>query len=1062
MICEIKDVKKVRKKLFFLILFSLTFNSTMCLAGRTSDNSIQNLALYRSVTTSSVGHYAVIPEFAVDGEADTGWRSARKQDSAEDWLTVDLEAICDIDQVRLTWDSCSARPVFEDMRTTSLFGSEQVASYGISYSILLSIDGQNWETVYKTTLGDGGEDIVHLAGQNARYVSIAVYKRSQPACGIGINEITVLGNCTTDRPKGDSWKLRRKVKVSPVPARAASKDRELLLNSGWELTREDWAELTVTDICNTNLDTSNWYNATVPGTILTTLVEQKVFPEPTIGMNCLSIPDNLCRHVWWYRTKLDIPTAWTKDNQLLWLDFDGINYCAEIWLNSYRLGMINGAFMRGEFEISKFLNDKDNVLAVRILPPAHPGMPLEKRDDFRLYNGGALGKDSPAFVASIGWDWMAPVRDRGMGIWNDVRIRRTGDIIIGDPKVITDLPLPKLDSADISITVPVKNTTDVSREVTVNARFDNISILKTLTVDARSTIDVNLTPAEYIQLSLKNPKLWWPGGYGDQYLYDLKLSVQTASMVSDIHEMHFGIRELSYRGKKLDPQPVPDDNQPDELEISVNGQRIFCRGGNWGYPEMLLRLTDRRMEASIRLHHEANMTMIRNWVGQNTTKKLYDLCDKYGILVWNDFWLANPGDGPNPDNPQLFLQNARDVVLQYRNHPSIAIWCGRNEGLPPKILDDGLQQLTDELDGTRYYQSHSSDIGVNGRGPYKYVPPIKYFEEYTHGFKTEIGMPSVPSADSIRKMLDDPDPWPIDQRWTYHDFVPKGNQYRDDYVKFLNTKFGPAVGLDDFCRKAQMINYDGYRAIFESCNHKLWNDCSGLFLWMSHPAWPSMVWQVYDYWFATDGAYFGAAKSNESVHIQLCTLNDMVEMINHTDKKYSGTVSAKVLNLDSELLWQHTASVSANKNSRTDAYKITWPEAMPNAYLIRLDWLDESGRHLSENTYWLGNQDKDLQALNNMPNVKLQAMLSRDIVQPDKRVQVKIVNTSNKVALMVQAVLRDSKTGERILPAYYSSNFMSFLPGETKSITIDYHNKDIDNDIKVSIIGWNVEPIDIK
>ncbi len=1158
----------------------------------------ENLALYRPVTASSVGHYPTVPEFSVDGEADTEWRSSRTIAPSNntagsfetgDWLTVDLQGLCKIDSIRLRWASRADRPVFEEIRTSALYGGEQVAAYGLAYSVFLSTDRQNWNRVYMTTMGAGDTEVIHLEPTKARFVRVTIHQRSHPMCGVGINELEVMGTCESPRAAGDNWKLRRKSKVKPVPATVVTQDNALVLDRGWELMREDWAGLNAVQITDETLDTSAWYNATVPGTVLTTLVEQEVFPEPTIGLNNLHIPDSLCRHAWWYRTELAIPSTWKQDGQRLWIEFDGINHLAEVWLNSRRLGVIEGAFIRGKFDITKALNTTGkNILGVRIIPPAHPGIPLEKSEQHWLYNGGALGKDSPTFLASIGWDWMAPVRDRGIGIWNEVRVRRTGWVIIENPQIITDLPLPDTTQAAIRITVPIRNDSDRQQNVVVRAEFEKVVVSQHMTVPAHTIVEAKFTPESHPQMTLKNPKLWWPVGYGEQSLYTLLLSAEVDQIISDTHSMRFGVRELSYRGNKLLPKllevidfsPVQaryvrlncrergtkfgfslytfsvmnsrdlatdlarsgsvtastieseehpaahaiDGNpetrwaskmnqpewlcadlgsvhtvdqvqlsweaayakqfaievstdgtrwtkvkecnaqgQPNELEVSVNGQRILCRGGNWGYPEMLMRLTPERLEAAVRLHHEANLNMIRNWIGMTTCEQFYDLCDEYGVLIWNDFWLANPGDGPNPDNHKLFLDNVQDVVLRYRNHPSIAIWCGRNEGMPPEELDDGMRELTTRLDGTRFYQPHSSDVGVNGGGPYKYMEPARYFADLNHGFKTEIGMPSVPSAESMRMAAGDHEPWPIDSLWAYHDFCPQGNQYRDEYTKAIEDNYGPANTLDDYCRKAQMINYDGYRAIFEGCNHKLWNDCSGVILWMSHPAWPSTVWQIYDYWFGTDGAYFGSKKANEPLHVQLCRTDWTVEAINHTAGPVTGNLAAAILGLDASVLWEKNVPVTAAANLCTKGFTIEWPDSLPSAYFVKLKWSDDDGRVLSENLYWLGKEKGDLKALDSMPTVKLNGT-ALFVSGSDSKIaaEVQLVNNSNTVALMTQLILRDVETGQRILPAYYSDNYLSLLPGESKTVTIKCSKKDAAKKMKVSMDGWNIEHTELE
>ncbi len=1024
-------------------------------------DATENLALYRPVSVSSVGNFPTIAEFAVDGQSDTGWRSVRSwQEGRVDWLVVDLQGKCKLEAIELDWASSSDKPVFTQMRTSELLGSEQVEAWAKAYTVYISKDNIMWSEVYRTAEGKGGEVVIPLIPVEAGYVKVEITDRSHHECGVGLSEISVIGTCSVKRPAGDSWVIRRKEKVRPLSAIVSQDARVLELDTGWELQRADWAGSKGELLSRSGFDSSSWYNAIVPGTVLTSLVNEQVFSEPTIGRNNLEIPEALSRHSWWYRTELQVPGKWQQDTQKLWLEFDGINHCAEVWLNGKLLGNIEGAFTRGEFDITgKLAKGKKNILAVKIIPPSHPGVPLEKREDFWVYNGGALGKDSPAFLASIGWDWMAPVRDRGIGIWSDVRICRSGAVTIGDPQVVTDLPLPNILSADIIVTVPVENKTDKTQKAEVAIAFDGQKLLQQVNIPAMQTVDTVFSPSDFPQMVMKEPKLWWPAGYGQQPLYDLEITAEVDGQLSDICKMKFGVRELSYRGMKLIDGPKLTWNKedvPEELEISVNGHPVLCRGGNWGYPEMLLRLTEQRLDAALRLHNEANMNMVRNWIGMSTTEKFYELCDKYGILIWNDFWLANPCDGPDPDNDRMFLANVSDTIKRYRNHPSIAIWCGRNEGLPPENLDNNMRELCGELDGTRYYQSHSSDIGVNGGGPYKYMPVDKYFTDINHGFKTEVGMPSVPEADTIRRMLGNNDPWPIDGRWAYHDFCPMGNQYREEFTKAIADKFGEADGIDDYCQKAQFINYDGYRAIFEGANHKIWNDCSGVLLWMSHPAWPSMVWQVYDYWYGTYGSYFGAKKANEPVHIQFCPADDTVELINHTRDTVGGNALVRIFDLGGKVLFNESTSVAGAKDSMTTILKVSWPETLPKAWILNLQYRDNEGRLVSDNTYWQAKADKDLQLLNVMKPAEVKTSVTyNNSKSGDSEAVVELENTSDAVALMLNLKLAGAG-GKAILPAYYSDNYFSIMPGESKTVRIVYDSLENSTGLKVNVSGWNI------
>jgi beta-galactosidase/beta-glucuronidase len=350
---------------------------------------------------------------------------------------------------------------------------------------------------------------------------------------------------------------------------------------------------------------------------------------------------------------------------------------------------VKGAFARGKFDVSKFVNaGQMATLAVLIKPPPHPGTPLEQTVlNGTGRNGGILAEDGPTFLCTIGWDWIPGIRDRDMGIWQKVFLSATGPVVIENPLVSSDLPLPKTDVANLQIEATVRNTSGAEQKGVLHGTIDNIDFKIPLTLKPNESHLVKLTPATTPKLHVHNPRLWWPNGYGPQNLYRLHLSFDVnGNAPSDSRDVNFGIRKITYS--------VPNS---DNLTVSVNGVPIMCRGGNWGMDEALKRIPRERIEACVRLHQLANFTMIRNWVGQSTSEDLYDMCDKYGILLWDEFFQPNPSDGPNPLDTDLFLTNVREKVLRFRNHPSIAIWCGRNEGKPPPAIDAGIQKIMTEL-----------------------------------------------------------------------------------------------------------------------------------------------------------------------------------------------------------------------------------------------------------------------------------------------------------------------------------------------------------------------------
>ena len=240
---------------------------------------------------------------------------------------------------------------------------------------------------------------------------------------------------------------------------------------GWRLAREG---------------SSEWYDATVPGTVLTTLVQQGVYPDPYYGLDNMAIPDDLCRSNWIYRKKFKL-----SDRQLsaktLELLFNGINYRAEVSFNGKEIGRIDGAFVRGRFDITG-LAKEDNELTVKIIPPPNPGIPHEQSARTgRGPNGGSLCLDGPTFISSEGWDWVPGVRDRNIGIWQDVELIATEGLILGDAQVVTDLPLPSTAYADLTVKVPVRNALPEDRMARLEVETEGIKLQGDVFVKAGST-----------------------------------------------------------------------------------------------------------------------------------------------------------------------------------------------------------------------------------------------------------------------------------------------------------------------------------------------------------------------------------------------------------------------------------------------------------------------------------------------------------------------------------------------------------------------------------------------
>ena len=871
-----------------------------------------------------------------------------------------------------------------------------------------------------------------------------------------------------------------KAKIKPVTVLKKTGTDEYVIRGGWEMIAEEKLNATAQSISQNTFNSSSWYNASVPGTVLTTLVEQGVYPDPYWGINNLSIPDTLCRQKWWYRTAFSITPI--NKNKECWLTFNGINYEANIWLNRHKLGTVKGAFQRGVFNATPFIkNGAPNILAVQIIPPPHPGIPHEQSISAgRGPNGGALCLDGPTFISSEGWDWIPGIRDRNIGIWQDVSLRFSNNVTIVDPQVITDLDLPDTSQAHITIKTSLYNSGTKTEQVTLSAAIEGVSVSQQVAIMPGQSKVVVFSPQNYHNLTLKNPRLWWPNGYGKPELYHLELSVSSAGKISDTKKVRFGVRELSYElsvdapGKKnwrveFDPTDVAkktdkplfnnasrskvvgetvipalydgvdvsllkdadDQSVAPYLVVKVNGKRIFCKGGNWGMDDGMKRTSRERLEPYFKLSRKANFNMIRNWTGESTEEAFYDLCDEYGLLVWNDFWTSTEFSNVMPLDNALFLDNVKDVLLRFRNHPSIAIWCPRNEGYATPELEFPLAGMIASLDGTRHYQGNSRYLNLRTSGPWYYQKqPEVYFTHLAEGFSTELGSPSVPTAATMKKMMAKEDLWPISDVWHYHDF----HFGQKDYVTAIDSLYGKPTGLDDFCRKAQMVNFDSHRTMFESWNSKMWNKASGMLIWMSQPAWPSVVWQAYSSDYETFGSYYGAKGACEPIHIQMNLPDNKIVLINTSlNPVKNAEAKLTLFDLTGKKLYQKSTKRDVEPNQLTEVFTPELPPNLPNVYLARLELKDSKGHILSQNDYWK-NTSGNFMAFNNLKTSKLQAKILK--VQPGS-ITCRVINLSATPCIGVKLNLQNSNK-QLILPAYCSDGYFNLLPGEAKDVIFTY------------------------
>jgi len=901
----------------------------------------------------------------------SAWKSAG---AGEEWVYVDLGAVCEFDHVVLSWVRRAAE------------GELQVSD-----------DAARWRTLQPLA-----DDMKLPQPAHGRYVRLLLTKPASPE-GYILTEMEVYG--------------RGGPVLQPKPAPPMRADGRLDLAGGqWRIQRDSLVGANGPSLSKPGFQDNDWLVATVPGTVLTSYYNAGAIPDPNYGDNQLAISDSFFYADFWYRNEFVFPPP--AHGRHVWLNFDGLNWKGEVFFNGAKLGRIEGGFMRGRFDVTRLLTDKqNNVLAVRVIKNATPGSVKEKTFDNPDKNGGALGADNPTYHASIGWDWIPTIRGRNTGIWNNVYLTTTGAVTLEDPFV--DSTVSK--GADVTIEATLRNHELQPVVGTLHGVFGGLTFDRPVTLAASGAQTVKHT------LHLANPKLWWPNGYGDPHLYTVDLKFEIAGALSDAKSFQAGVRQFTY------------SEEGGALKMWINGRRFIPRGGNWGFSESMLRYRDREYDAAVRYHRDMHFTMIRNWVGQIGEDAFYEACDRHGIVVWQDFWLANPYDGPDPDDNDLFLRNARDTVLRIRSHPSIGLYCGRNEGYPPQPLEEGIRQLLADLHPGLPYISSSADDVVSGHGPYRAMPLKSYFSERaTPKFHSEMGMPNIVSMDSLRAMMPEAAMWPQGRMWGLHDFSLNGAQGGASFRGRIEASYGGADNVADWVWLAQYVNYEGYRAMFEAQG----KNRMGLLIWMSHPTWPSFVWQTYDYYLEPTAAYFGAKKACEPLHIQWNPVTDNVEVVNYSGGDARGlTAGVELLNMDGAVMWRKTAPLDSAQDSVATPIHMQYSDGLTPVHFIRLKLTRGAGT-ISENFYWRGLEEYNYRALRDLPRVKPESVTRTERQGSRWLLTTELHNAAKTPALMVKLKAVREKSGDRILPAIYSDNYVSLMPGESRTLRTELEGAD--------------------
>ncbi|WP_182900842.1 glycosyl hydrolase 2 galactose-binding domain-containing protein [Microbispora sp. H10830] len=834
------------------------------------------------------------------------------------------------------------------------------------------------------------------------------------------------------------------------------------LTTGWFLRPADETRDGGAAVSRTGYDTTGWKPVALPSTVLAALVANNLYKDIYVGTNLRSVPD-LTRRRWWFRGEFTIAAAGGR--HVRWLRFKGISYRAQIWLNGRLLDPgAAGSMVVHEYDVSGRLRPGTNALAVLVTPPRHHCADLS--------------------FCTVDWNPEAP--DMNAGLWGKTSIITSGPVALREPYVKTKLPLPRTDSADLTVYVEAVNATNRPVDATVSGSVTKpgrpaVIFSRNLRLKPGERREIAFTPETHPALHLTDPALWWPHRFGSPELYRLTMSAHTGTALSDIAAIHFGIRQFTAYRTVV--------NGTSFVGYRVNGRNLLFRGG--GYTWDLLQRWDTRTNAThIRYAKEMGLNMIR-LEGTLGNEELYDLADRSGILIMAGFACCSAWEndrGWSAEQEHIALASLNSQMRALRTHPSAFVWAyGSDKPVSAahlaayKKIAHHLHWPNPTLDNVATWSNPQA--GVKMDGPYQWEPPVLWWDETraggASGTTAEAGTEVPPPLESLRRFIPPRDLWPIGSVWNYHAGRP-GSPFASiaPFTLAVMRRYGEVTDAPGYARKAELQAYETIRSFFEAWNAHQHVKTFGTVFWMLDSAWPSMRWSLYDYYFKPGGGYFGAKKANEPVHIMYDYVTRDVYVANSTlsaRRGLSATVTVYgVPNLTTRYETRVTLDVPANASTRLTT--IPALTGLPTTYLIRLRLHDVHGCVVSRNLYWYsaspdvlspGSDYKgtpaaayaDLSGLNRLPvNSHLSAAASRARHGGRETVTIILTNASaTDIAFFVRAELTAGNSATEILPVFYSDNYVSLWPGERTIITASYHDHDLrGRPLRLRLGGHNV------
>lgn len=825
--------------------------------------------------------------------------------------------------------------------------------------------------------------------------------------------------------------------LSSCSAKVEKQDADFTLSDGWTI-HADGSEET--------------YAAKVPSTVLGTLTGNGKYADAFVGTNYDKVMDREeFSKPWWYENEFSLPAL--KNGQRVTLDFEGICYSAEVWFNGELLASreeMEGPFRQFRFDVT----DKvaaNNSLKVKL---------------FRAEDGDF----------NIGFvDWNPRAADESMGVFRPVWVRYSDAVSVSDVAVKSNVNVETLKSATLAVEAKLSNSSSEPVEGKLTIKMEGKSFDKKVSLAAGETKIVTVGSDEASMLDVKNPRLWWCHNLGKPEMYHMDVAFVVGNKESGARGVDFGIRQI-------DTYFTEEGHRG----FILNGKKVLLKGAGWT-DDIFLRNPDSRNDIELEYVKDMGLNTVRFENIWGTSQNVYDLCDRKGLFAlvgWSCFWewetysrVPNDQYGciKTEEDMDLIAASLKDQVLWLRNHPSIVAWYVGSDDLPRPALEERYLKILPEIDNRPYIASAkglmssvSGPTGMKMVGPYDYQAPEYWYNPRAaggaFGFNTETGIGAqLPVRESIEKMIPQDELWPVGKAYDYHCTVAGEDMHSLDVLKdCIEKRYGEASNLDEFLLRAHHLDYDGTRAMFEGFRVNN-GRATGVIQWMLNSAWPSLYWQLYDWYLQPVASYYSVKKALAPQQLVYNYYDNCVYAVCDENSDVVLTSDVWIVGLDGrQILHQQSQSDFGECQS----YKLfELPECEELSFMF-LSLTDSKGNEVASNEYVLSpvkdihnyrrynwirtplKQHADYTALSELKPAEVGASVKKTA----GGLAVELKNNSDVVAFFVRMALKDA-SGELVTPAFWSDNFVSLMPGETKTYSCAASGAE-GNCLEIS--GWNV------